>query len=187
MSSVIDRLFDNFSRIGNDSCDMTNRNKENIRSASYMLENHILPNSVNSAMSLAMTQPNVIIQGSPQGGINSDNIDANSVLQFGQGTNMRERGLYQQRLFGSIPYLGKGPTNPAMENVLRNGLCNSNRKSLDPNSEVSHLNLAYIPLLPSLEANINNPANCVEGAAHEGWIRGGLPSRLYNREESVNN
>ena len=32
-STVIDRLFDGTSRIGNDACDLTNRNKENIASA----------------------------------------------------------------------------------------------------------------------------------------------------------
>ena len=38
-STVIDRLFDGTSRIGNDACDLTNRNKENIAAADYMLEN----------------------------------------------------------------------------------------------------------------------------------------------------
>ena len=181
--SVINRLFDNLSRIGNDPCDLTNRNKENIAAANWMLENFNTTSSVNSAMNLAMSQPNLLPQGSPQGGINSDYIDTNSVLQFGQGTNLRERGLYQQRLFGSIPYLGKGPSNTGVENVLRSGGFDLVKKSQDPSSEVSHIDRTYTPLLPSLQMQLTNPANSVEGVAHDGWIRGGLPSRLMSRQE----
>ena len=63
------------------------------------------------------------------------------------------------------------------------GANNPNKKSQDPTSEVSHLNLAYTPLIPSIESTVTNPANSVEGVAAEGWIRGGVPSRLLSREE----
>ena len=184
--SVINSLFDNLSRIGNDPCDLTNRNKENIAAANWRLENFNTSNSVNNAMTLAMTQQNLMLQGSPQGGINSDNIDTNSVLQFGQGTNLRERGLYHQRLFGSIPYLGKGPVNTGVENVLRSGGFDLVKKSQDPSSEVSHIERTYTPLLPAIQMQVSNPANSVEGVAHEGWIRGGLPSRLLSQQEDNN-
>ena len=97
MSSVLDRLFDNTARIGNDACDMTNRNKQNIESATYMLENFSTYNPVSDALNLATNQPNVTLQASLQGGINSDNIDINSALVFGNGTNNRVRGIFQER------------------------------------------------------------------------------------------
>ena len=40
------------------------------------------------------------------------------------------------------------------------------------------------PLLPSLEATVQNPANLVEGVAAEGWIRGGASSRDLVREDT---
>ena len=55
--SVIDRLFNNLANIGNDSCDLTNRNKQNIEASNYMLENYIVYNPVNTAINLATNQP----------------------------------------------------------------------------------------------------------------------------------
>ena len=182
-STVIDRIFDGTSRIGNDACDLTNKNKQNIAAADYMLENFSTMNPFNNALNLAFNQPNILLQGSPHGGFNSDYVDANNILTFGQGTNMRERGLMQQRIFNAVPYLGKGPANTPLENTLRDGAYNCKLKSADPSSEVTNFDLTYTPLIPSLEAEVNNPANYVEGAANEGWIRGGVPSRLLTREE----
>ena len=39
------------------------------------------------------------------------------------------------------------------------------------------------PLLPSVQATIQNPHNLVEGVAAAGWIRGGLPSRELTRDQ----
>ena len=39
------------------------------------------------------------------------------------------------------------------------------------------------PMIPSLQATINNPANLIESSAAEGWIRGGLPSRELARDK----
>jgi len=183
MSSVLDRLFDNTARIGNDVCDMTNRNKQNVEAANYLLENYSTYNSANSALNLAINQPNVAMQASPQGGINGDNVDINSALVFGNGDNDKCRGIYQERLFNTIPYLGKGPANTPLESQLMMGVNNLNKKSLDPTSEVSHADLTFTPLIPSIESTVTNPANSVEGVAAEGWIRGGVPSRLLSREE----
>lgn len=182
-STVIDRLFDSTSRIGNDPCDLTNRNKQSIAAADYMLENFSSMNPFNNALNVAFNQPNIMLQGSPHGGFNSDYVDANNVLTFGQGTNLRERGLIQQRVFNAVPYLGKGPANTPLENSLRIGLYNYQPKSSDPSSEVTNDNLTYTPLIPSIEAQLTNPANYVEGAANEGWIRGGIPSRLLTKQE----
>jgi hypothetical protein len=184
--SAIDRLFDNTARIGNDSCDLTNKNKQNIEASNYILENYNVYNPVSSAINLATNQPNIFLQGSPNGGINGDNIDDNSVLKFSKSTNLRERSVYQERLFSTVPYLGKGPSNAPLESQLVMGDVTENKKSLDPNSEVSHINYNYTPLIPSIEATVANPANLVEGVAASGWIRGGVPSRILHREEDVN-
>jgi hypothetical protein len=182
-STVIDRIFDGTSRIGNDPCDLTNRNKQNLAAADYMLENFSTMNPFNNALNLAFNQQNLQLQGSPNGGFNSDYVETNNKLVFGQGTNMRERGLMQQRLFNAVPYLGKGPSNTCLENTLRDGAYNFKSKSTNPDSEVTNYNLTYTPLIPSVEATLTNPANFVESAANEGWVRGGVPSRLLTREE----
>ena len=182
--SVIDRLFDNLANLGNDSCDLTNRNKQNIEASNYILENYSVYSPVNSAINLATNQPNVFLQGSPNGGVSGDNIDDNSMLQFSKLTNTGERSIYQERIFNTVPYLGKGPANSQIENQLVMGDLSEKKKSLDPNSEVSHINYSFTPLISSVETTIANPSNLVEGVAAQGWIRGGIPSRILSREEN---
>ena len=57
--SAIDRLFNNLAGIGNDSCDLTNKNKQNMAASNYMLENYAAYNPVNTAINLATNQPNI--------------------------------------------------------------------------------------------------------------------------------
>ena len=59
----------------------------------------------------------------------------------------------------------------------------TNRKTQNPNTEVTQDNYTYTPLIPAIETTITNPSNLVEGVAYEGWVRGGVPSRLLNRME----
>ena len=183
MSMTSNYLFDNMSRIGNDDYDVSNKNIQNTNACSHMLANLNFLNPMNKTINLATNQPNVFWQGSPAGGINSDNVDENSVLKFAPISKPRERISAQERLFLTVPYLGRGPSNPVLESQIQQGEHLINRKSLDPNTEVSHSDLRFTPLIPSLEASLTNPANLVEGVAAEGWIRGGLPSRELTRDE----
>ena len=180
--SVLNSMFDNISRIGYDNFDLKNKNIQNTKASTYTLENYSTYSPLSNALNLAMNQPNVFLNGSPSGGINGNNIDENSALKISQIIKPKERSVYQERLFNTVPYLGKGPTNVDAESYMINGDLNNKRKSLDQNSEVSHINYSFYPLLPSLEATISNPANLIEGVAADGWIRGGVPSRILNRE-----
>ena len=103
--SAIDRLFDNLANIGNDSCDLTNRNKENIEASNYMLENYVVYNPVTNAINLATNQPNINMQASLSGGTPGNNIDDSSMLQFSKLTNSGERSIYQERTSSQWPNL----------------------------------------------------------------------------------
>ena len=180
--SLIDNMFNNLSRIGLDECDKTNKQISNIKSSEYMLENYSVYNSLSSANNLAQNQPNIFINGSPNGGISANVIDDNSKLKLSEITKNRERDEgNHKRLFTTIPYLGNGPYDVVSDNDLKLPILNTNRKTENPNTEVSQDNYIYYPLIPSIESTISNPENLVEGAANPDWIRGGLPSRLYNR------
>ena len=182
MSSV-NQLFDNISRIGNGSCNLTNRTLANQNSSAYILKNYTNSGSFNNTVNLATNQPNVFFCGSPAGGINSNNIDKNTMLKFSPLARTPEKAVYQERLFSTVPYLGKGPGNINVECNLTSNNLNSNRKTADQNSEIDHTAYIHYPLIPSLEATISNPANLIEGVAADGWIRGGIPSRILNREQ----
>ena len=124
--SGMSNLFYNLSRIGNDTSDTTNRHKQNIESANYILENYSAYNSMNNAMSTSVNQPNVFVNGSLNGGINRNNIDTDSMLHLTQLTKGPERSIYQERLFSTVPYLGKGPGNVDIEDRLIGGDLNIN-------------------------------------------------------------
>jgi hypothetical protein len=49
-------------------------------------------------------------------------------------------------------------------------------------SEKSYATYHSTPLLPAIKEQLMNPANCVEGVASEGWVRGGVPSRELTRD-----
>ena len=182
--SIFNQLFDNISRIGNDNCDLTNKNLQNTQASNYILENYQVYTPINNAVNLATNQPNVFLAGSNGGGINRNNVDENSILKFAHQTKFRERVSEQERLFSTVPYLGKGPSNVVLESQIKTGDYNLNKKSTDPNSEVSHIDYSYYPLIPSIEATISNPANLVEGVAANDWVKGGVPSRILNRDQT---
>ena len=184
--SILDRMFDTNARIGDDPCDLTNRNKENIAAANWMLESFSNASSINQAQQLAAQEPNMRISGSPNGGVNSDYIDINSRLRIPDCLSGQYGVTAQQRMFLTVPFLGRGTQNCDLENelLLRSVVCNENKKSETDNGQISHIDRQFVPLLPTIEQSVTNPANCVEGAANEGWIRGGLPSRIATRQEN---
>ncbi len=69
-----------------------------------------------------------------------------------------------------------------MESQILQGEQITNRKSATNLTEKSHMIYSNTPLIPSLAASINNPANLIENSASEGWIRGGLPSRELTKD-----
>jgi hypothetical protein len=72
--------------------------------------------------------------------------------------------------------------NPVIESQIQQGEQIVNKKSVANLSEKSYVTYHSTPLLPAIKEQINNPANCVEGVASEGWIRGGVPSRELTRD-----
>ena len=56
--SLINRFIDNVSRIGNDNCDLSNKNIQNMQSSNYVLNNHAVFLPMNNTINLATNQPN---------------------------------------------------------------------------------------------------------------------------------
>lgn len=179
----IGNLFDNISRIGTDECDKTNKQISNTKAANYILENYSAYNSFSSALNVANNHPNIFISGSKFGGIDSSVIDENSKLKKSELVRSSIRGDDLERIFKTTPYLGKGPYDVESDIQINSNELNTNRKTQNPNTEITQDNYTYTPLIPAIETTVTNPNNLVEGVAYEGWIRGGVPSRLLNRVE----
>jgi hypothetical protein len=180
MASLYNYTFDNLSRLGDDVCYNTERQKQNTMYGSYNITNYNSENcGLENVMTLATSQPNIFIQGGyGNSGAGGCNINSDSMLKIGSEQNKPKcRISLYTRPFLTVPYLGRGKRNPIEESRIQQGDHITNKKSCTTTSEKSHIEYRHTPMLPNLKASITNPANLVEGIASEGWIRGGLPSR----------
>ena len=182
MAKTFDYIFNGMSRIGMDSCDESQRTLQNNEAANYQLTNNRADCPMTEAIDLATSQPNVNYNGSFQVGIGGCNVDKSSELLFPNITKEKEKLSLEQRQFLTVPYLGRGKINPNTETELQRGQMFFDKKSDNATSEISHISYRHTPMIPSLEEEISNPANCIEGVAADGWIRGGLPSRDLLRD-----
>lgn len=179
-----DYTFDNLTRIGDDSCGLSQRNVQNVSQSNYLLTNFFTQDcGMKRPIELATSQPNVNFTGSHQVGLGGCNVDANSELLIGTiNTHPKCRVSLYERPFKTVPYLGRGPSNPVLESNIQQGDMVTNKKSVNTTTEQSYIPYMNYPLLPSIENSVTNPANLVEGVAADGWIRGGVPSRELQKD-----
>jgi len=184
MSNTSDFFFNSLGRIGSDTADNTQRNISNSKYSSYILEDFHGNNLSNTHVNFATSNPTVNFRGSGGGaGIPGSVIEQDSelIIKGNQERNL-ERLQLLQRQFTTVPYLGRGSVNPVVESQIQQGEQIINKKSVSNLSEKSYATYHSTPLLPAIKEQLMNPANCVEGVASEGWIRGGVPSRELTRD-----
>lgn len=190
MASVYNYTFDNLSRLGDDVCYNTERQKQNTSYGSYNITNYFANNcGLQQPLAFATSQPNIFVNGGyGNSGAGGCNIDYDSKLKIGSEQNKPKcRISLQTRPFVTVPYLGRGPHNPVQESRLQQGDYITNKKSCTTTTEMSHIDYRHTPMIPSLRASVTNPANLVEGVASKGWIRGGLPTRELIRDQDYLN
>jgi hypothetical protein len=186
MASVYDYNFYQTTRLGYDRTDFSQRVLQNTEYANYMLDGFRPACPVKSPFEFATSQPNINFTGSYQTSIGGSNIGENSKLLINDLSRDKCRISLTQRLYSTVPYLGRGKCDPLLESQIQQGDFANNKKSINPSSEVSYMQYSQTPMLPTLKATISNPANLIENNAAEGWIRGGLPSRELARDKEYN-
>lgn len=174
--------FNTTTRIGDSMDDLSQQNIQDTAAANYRLMNYKPQCPMTNAIDFATSQPAINFTGSHTVGIGGCNIDENSNLTLSDLSRNKCKISLLQRPFLTVPYLGRGVNDAMTESQLQQGELANNRKSVNPSSELTHSN--YTPLIPSLQATINNPANLIEGVAADGWIRGGIPVRQLARDQS---
>lgn len=183
MAKTFDYIFNGMSRIGMDSCDESQRSIQNSEAANYQLTNNRADCPMTEAINLATSQPNVNYNGSHQVGIGGCNIDKSSDLLLSDLIRNKEKITLEQRQFLTVPFLGRGKVDVLSECEIQRGQYFMDKKSDIASSEISHISYRHTPMISSLEEEITNPANFVEGVAADGWIRGGVPSRELTRDK----
>ncbi len=182
MASAHDHTFHEQSRIGDDRSGLSQKNIQNSHASKYMLDNLRSDCPMSKAIELATSQPSINYKGSHSVGINGCNIDKNSDLSIREISRAHCKLTLQERPFLTVPYLGKGKSNPVLESRLVQGDLANNRKSANPSSELCHMDYRNTPMIPSIKNTITNPKHLCEGDAADGWVRGGVPSRDLTRD-----
>lgn len=175
----MDSMFNNFGRIGYDQTDNTQRNVQNTRFANYSLSNYFSDNLTDDTVRFACAQPTMMVSGTAQGkGLNRNVVDYESILNI---KTEQERPLdklsLNQRLFVTVPYLGKGAVDPDLESKMLQGEAVYEKKSVGTIMEKSFMSYTMQPVSKELESRVQDPKNFVEESAMDGWVRGGINSR----------
>ena len=179
MSNTSDYFFNNMGRIGSESVDNTQRNITNTRYANYMLNDNYNGFLSNSHVEFATLAPSINFRGTGGGsGLPGSVVDFDSLLLL-KPEQQREFEKLQlhQRPFATVPYLGRGSSNPVLEAQLQQGETVRDMKSASTIMDKSFVEYSNYPLMDSVKDRVTNPNYSVEEAALDGWVRGGLPSR----------
>jgi hypothetical protein len=186
MTTSQNYIFNNSSSIGNDMCGITAREEQNTHMGSYTTTNFFLADcGMKKPIEFATRQPGIFYNSGPGvTGVAGCNVESDSNLKIGTiQTHPKCRISLFQRPFATVPYLGRGPPKPMVESRMLQGVTTQDLKSCKTVSEKTFIGHTLTPLIPSIAATVQNPANLVESVAHKGWIRGGLPSRDLSRDQ----
>lgn len=134
----------------------------------------------------ATSQPNVFYNGSMEGGVGGCKIDVSSKLRNEkvQTNGMGGKISLFERPFRTVPFLGRGIYGGGLlESKLQQGNYILNKKSCNTITENSFNDYTFTPMVPSLKNTVQNPSNLVEGVASSGWVRGGIATRDFIRDQ----
>jgi len=179
MASLSPYTFNNTARIGADSTDQSQRNGANTHYANYMLTDHFSSTLSDHHVQFAMQQPTMNFNGLANGnGIHNAAVDKESVLKL-QPTEDRPLEKLQlfSRPFVTVPYLGRGSCDPALESQLQQGEPVTEKKSVSTIMEKSFGAYSLYPTDSKMENQVKDASHTVEEAAMEGWVRGGMSTR----------
>jgi hypothetical protein len=174
----MDYTFNNMGRTDNDSTDKTQQNLSNTRYANYTTFS--LGGSTDSHMKFAMQQPGFIPNGLTFGsGLNGSVVDAESILKL----KTKEERPYDklqllQRPYATVPFLGRGFSNPVLESQLQQGEIIRGRPSVSTVTEQSFLNYSMHPTDDLMVQRVKDSSFTIEESANKDWVRGGADTRI---------
>ncbi len=182
MASLYPYTFNGTTRIRSDKSDKSQTNIQNTRFGNYMLSNYFSDSRSDDHVLFATNQPTVMFGGSfgASNGIGANNVEVDSMLNVKkENTRSLEKLSLQQRPFLTVPYLGRGSCDTALECQLRQGDIITNKKSVSTVSEQSYNSLHMYPLIDSIKDTVTNPNYLVQESVLDGWTRGGASARAH--------
>jgi hypothetical protein len=172
-------LFNQLGRADNSPVDNSQKNLSNSKFANYTLSN--FSNSASDHhLKFATSQPVLIPNGLTFGnGLNGSVVDSDSILLL-KSTQERsfEKLQLLQRPFSTVPYLGKGFSNPFLESQLLMGEISRDKPSVNTVTEQSFLNYSLYPTDHNMIDHVTNSAYVIESDNDKNWVRGGVDTRF---------
>jgi hypothetical protein len=174
--------FNNLGRIGYDSTDNSQKNMQNTQYISYTTSHMFNDSLKNNQLDFIYSQPTLNVSATAFGvGLNGSLIDADSKLLI---NSTQERAFEKlqlfQRPFVTIPYLGRGSCDPALELQLLQGETVSDKKSTSTIMDKTFMDYHIQPNNEKMQERMSNSSNYVEESALNGWVRGGIPTKNTN-------
>jgi len=109
-----------------------------------------------------------------------EGIDNDSCVRLGNKiTNVRCRKQLAPRLTLTQPFMGRGLGDVCIENELQGGEDTTQRKQCNALASV-HID-TFIPMIPCLQQNVQNPVHIIPEDNRRDWVWGGVPSRQAMR------
>jgi len=190
--------FHQLTGLGSDGDYIDQQSIQDMSACNYTLQNYFLGDAgMSKAKEMATRQPFVMYSGTRGMEMGGANVDQNSRLLLGTiQTHPKCRIDLFQRPFATVPYLGRGSVNPAIEYEILQGESSTNRRSQSYLMDKDYTQYHTIPLIPDLDLNtkmaygkgsasLQDTKHLVESSADKNWVRGGIPSREL--EKDINN
>jgi len=175
MSTTSNYKFNNVDRIEDDSTTLTQRTLQNDRYSNYATMNYFSNIANDEPIRFATSQPAIIPVGVMGSGVGGNNVDGESLLLL---KTYQERALgrlnLMERQFLTVPYLGRGSVDPALELRLLEGEPMGEKKSV---STVTAQSFMGYTLHPSSKEMEEKSGVRIEESAMKGWVRGGSATR----------
>jgi hypothetical protein len=184
-SSYEDKGFgiQNRARLREDGCYIDTRYKQSERPGLYQITNfHDCDCEAPHTKQVSLEQP-IILHRDGHGwtSIKGCNVDNDSDLRNARNlTNPRLIQQLYQRPYLSVPYMGRGVGDVCQETYLRPGEATYQSRPCN-NLAGIHIEQQYLPQLPCISENIQNPIHIIPEDNDQAWLRGGQPSRQVIR------
>jgi hypothetical protein len=187
MANISSYMFNNGDRLNNDVTDQSQRTLYNTRFANYTLSSYFSDKISDSHVDFAVVNPTMNYAGTAHGqGLGGSVVDADSLLLIKtEQERPFEKLQLMERPFLTVPYLGRGSTDPVLESQLLQGEIVSDKKSVSTIMDKSFASYSLYPLDSKMEEHVKDPAYKVEEAALNGWVRGGMATRDMSSDPNM--
>ena len=168
--------FNNSTRRNMEDCSLSNKEIQDKKFSSYRTANFNNNDNNDNRNCYMKSLDHIGISASKNKDGYGKMIDMESKLKQSSITNYKNKQQLQTREYKGSPYMGAGEThivNPVLYSKLVSGNDTRVKKAADTLAGVSIDR--FIPLVPCLQENIQNPEHIIP----QYWVRGGESSRSY--------